>query len=178
MKTDTTTLQKNIRSQCLPNTNLIWTALAIFCLVLIVCSGVVEALPSISTSFDISATPLAQMLAVIPVIGAPGPQRGSRTIKEWCEYRHLSLGAFYHMKKKGVAPVVSQPPGAPPRITNEADAAWVLFCENLPPAPAAEAAARNAKRLAASTSGGVKAAKSPKHISQQRLAARRQRESA
>ena len=36
----------------------------------------------------------------------PEPRRGSRTIKEWCEWRHYSIGTFYAMKKKGVAPKV------------------------------------------------------------------------
>ena len=105
-------------------------------------------------------------------------RRGSRSIKEWCEFRHYSNGAFYNMEHRGVAPKVTRLPGAPPRITDEADAAWVIFCDNLPPKPAAEAAAIIAKRNAASKGPGAKAAASPKHVSKQRLAARRQRESA
>jgi hypothetical protein len=103
------------------------------------------------------------------------PQRGSRSIKEWCEFRHYSIGTFYNMKRRGVGPVVTQPPGSPPRITNEADAAWVVFCENLPPKPAAEATAIIAKRYAASKGAGVKAAASLKHVSRQRHAARLER---
>jgi hypothetical protein len=109
---------------------------------------------------------------------APEPRRGSRTIKEWCEFRHYSIGTFYTMRRNGVAPKVSQPPGAPPRITDEADAAWVVFCENLPADLAAKAAAIIANRHARTISAGAKAAASPLHVSRQRYASRRQRERA
>ena len=165
----TSTLQNNIRSQCLLNTNVttIWTALAIFCLVLIVCSGAVEALPSISTGFDISATPLAQMLAVLPVIGAPGARgaTGAWSIRGWCAHRGYSIATFYKMKKNGTAPTITSPPSAPPRITVESDLAWLKFCENLPAEKAAQAAAISADRKARTLKAGAAAAASPRHIS-------------
>ena len=120
-------------------------------------------------------TPTLQKPTTTLAKAAPEPKRGSRTIKEWCEYRHFSVGTFYTMKRKGVAPKVSQPPGAPPRITYEADAAWLVFCDNLPPKLKAEAAAIIANRHARTISAGAKAAASPKHVSKQRLAARLER---
>ena len=97
-------------------------------------------------------------------------QPGSFSIKDWCEYRHYSIGTFYAMKKKGVAPKITQPPGAPPRITQEADAEWVVFCNNLPPDKAAEAAAISAERRERTRKAAKKSAASPLHVSRRERA--------
>jgi hypothetical protein len=160
----TTALQKQIQSQFLPNTNLTWLALAI-CVALIVCSGIVEALPSISTGFDIGA--LAQLAATIPVIGAPGAKgaTGAWSIRGWCAYRGYSIATFYNMKKNGTAPAVTHPPHAPPRITVESDAAWLEACNNLPADKVAQTKARDAERKARTLKAGAAGAESERHIS-------------
>jgi hypothetical protein len=92
------------------------------------------------------------------------PKRGSRSIKEWCEYRRYSYAAFYNMKRRGVAPKVLRLPGAPPRITNEADAEWLKSCDNLPADIVAENVAISTERRARTQKSGKAAAASPKHV--------------
>jgi hypothetical protein len=107
----------------------------------------------------------------VPAKVQPNPsQRGSRSIKEWCLFRHYSIGTFYEMKRRGVAPKVAQPPGAPPRITDEADAEWVKFCDNLPPDKAAEAAAIANERRTRTRKAAAKSAASPLHVSRRERA--------
>jgi hypothetical protein len=93
------------------------------------------------------------------------PLSGSFSIKAWCKFRGYSTATFYKMKKNGVAPLVTQPPGAPPRISKEADAEWLARCNN----PTVEMAAAAAQIAAARRERAVKAAaravKSPTHIS-------------
>jgi hypothetical protein len=96
--------------------------------------------------------------------------RGSRSIKEWCLHRKYSVPTFYEMERRGVAPKVTRLPGAPPRVTDEADAAWLIFCENLPADKAAEAAAISAERRARTRKAGAAAVASPKHVSRRERA--------
>jgi hypothetical protein len=147
-----------IFTRALPNTN--WIALAICCcLALIVCCGVVEAGPSFSSGFELAAIPL--IATNTTAVGATG----SWSIRGWCAYRGYSIATFYKMKRNGVAPTITQPPSAPPRITVESDAAWLKFCENLPAEKVAEAAAISAERKARTLKAGAAAAASPNHIS-------------
>jgi len=92
------------------------------------------------------------------------PKRGSRSIKEWCEYRRYSVVAFYNMQKRGVAPEITRLPGAPPRITDEADAAWLKFTQNLPADIIAENEAISTERRNRTRKSGKVAAESPKHV--------------
>jgi hypothetical protein len=69
------------------------------------------------------------------------------------------------MRKNGVAPKVTQPPGAPPRITQEADGEWLKFCDNLTGEKAAEAAQIAAARRERAVKAAARAVKSPTHIS-------------
>jgi hypothetical protein len=75
---------------------------------------------------------------------------------------------FYKMKNAGVGPRVTQPPGAPPRITAEADAEWLERANNL--TLAAEAARLSEKRRGRARSAAAKAIESPKHISRRKRA--------
>jgi hypothetical protein len=92
------------------------------------------------------------------------PKRGSRSIKEWCEYRRYSHAGFYNMQRRGVAPKVLRLPGAPPRITNEADAEWLKACDNLPADIIAENEAISTERRDRTRGAGKVAAESPKHV--------------
>ena len=91
----------------------------------------------------------------------PDQRTGSFSIKGWCEYRKYSIGTFYKMKREGVAPKITQPPGAPPRITQEADAEWVVACNNLPPDKAAKAEAISDERRERTRKAAKKSAASP-----------------
>ena len=104
------------------------------------------------------------------------PKRGSRSIKEWCEYRRYSYAAFYNMKRRGVAPKVLRLPGAPPRITDEADAEWVKACDNLPADIVAENEAISTERRNRTRGAGKVAAESLKHV--RHRGSRKQRETA
>jgi hypothetical protein len=96
------------------------------------------------------------------------PNNGSFSIKAWCKFRGYSIATFYKMRKNGVAPKVMQPPGAPPRITQEADAEWLKFCNN-PQGEMAETAARDAEfRRERAVKAAAKAIASPLHISNKR----------
>jgi hypothetical protein len=95
---------------------------------------------------------------------------GSFTIPEWCQFRKIPRPAFYEMQRRGVGPKVTAPPGAPPRITVEADAAWVKFCENLPPKIAAEAEKLAEGRRERARKAATKAVASPTHVSKTRRA--------
>ncbi len=89
---------------------------------------------------------------------------GAFTIKGWCRFRGYSPATFYKMKKNGVAPRVTQPPGAPPRITREADAEWLTFCDNLTGEKAAEAAHISEARRDRAIKAAAKSIESPKHV--------------
>lgn len=104
------------------------------------------------------------------------PKRGSRSIKEWCEYRGYSVATFYNMQRAGVAPKVTRAPFAPPQISNEADAEWLKSCDNLPKDKADQVAAAVAERRARTQKSGKAAAASPKHV--RHRGSRKQRESA
>jgi hypothetical protein len=93
------------------------------------------------------------------------PKRGSRSIRGWCEWRHYSIGTFYKMQREGVGPKVTRVPHAPPRISNEADAAWLKACDNLPEDKAAQVAAASDERRDRTKKSGKAAAESPKHVS-------------
>jgi hypothetical protein len=62
------------------------------------------------------------------------------------------------MEKRGVAPKVIRLPGAAPRITVEADKAWLEFCDNLPPNIVAQVEARSAERRKRTHKAGTVAA--------------------
>jgi hypothetical protein len=68
------------------------------------------------------------------------------------------------MQRAGVAPKVTRVPFAPPRITNEADAEWLKFSDNLPAEKAAQVAATIAERRDRTRGAGKKAAASDKHV--------------
>jgi hypothetical protein len=89
---------------------------------------------------------------------------GAFTIKGWCRFRGYSPATFYKMKKNGVAPKVTQPPGAPPRISAEADREWLEFCNN-PKGEMAATAARSAEqRRERAVKAAAKAIESPRHV--------------
>jgi len=90
---------------------------------------------------------------------------GAWSIRGWCAYRGYSVATFYVMKKNGTAPAVLHPPHAPPRITIEADRAWIEACNNLPDDKAAQTKARDAERKARTLEAGKAAAESERHIS-------------
>jgi hypothetical protein len=72
------------------------------------------------------------------------------------------------MRKNGVAPKVTQPPGAPPRITQEADGEWLKFCDNLTGEKAAEAAQISEARRDRARKAAAKAVESAAHVSNKR----------
>ena len=47
-----------------------------------------------------------------PEKSAKQPPSGAFSIKAWCKFRGYSVATFYKMKRNGVAPKVTQPPGA------------------------------------------------------------------
>jgi hypothetical protein len=99
-----------------------------------------------------------------PEKSAKQPPSGAFSIKAWCKFRGYSVATFYKMKRNGVAPKVTQPPGAPPRITQEADAEWLKFCDNLTGEKAAEAAHISEARRARAVKAAAKSIESPKHV--------------
>jgi hypothetical protein len=78
------------------------------------------AMSAASVTDIMSLKPAVAMVAMSAVVSPP--LSGSFSIKAWCKFRGYSIATFYKMRKNGVAPKVMQPPGAPPRITQEADA--------------------------------------------------------
>jgi hypothetical protein len=95
-------------------------------------------------------------------------ERGSRSIKEWCAYRGYSVATFYKMKKNGVAPRITQPPGTPPRITQEADQEWLQLANNLQGDAATEAAHLADSRRKRAITAASKAVESPEHVSKRK----------
>lgn len=93
------------------------------------------------------------------------PGRGSRTIDEWCTDRRYSKTTFYKMEQLGIAPKVTRMPGAPPRITDEADAAWIEMINNPAPKMAAEIERAHAGRRERARKAATKAVASPLHVS-------------
>jgi hypothetical protein len=96
---------------------------------------------------------------------AKQPPSGAFTITEWRKHRGYSKATFYGMKRKGTAPRITQPPGAPPRITVEADHEWLERSNNLQ-GEMAETAAHDADlRRERSRKAAAKAILSPTHVS-------------
>lgn len=91
------------------------------------------------------------------------PERGSRSIKEWCAFRHYSIATFYNMKRAGSAPKIIQPLHSPPRITYAADAEWEEAQNNPSADKAAKAADVSAERLERTRKAGAKAVLSLRH---------------
>jgi hypothetical protein len=62
------------------------------------------------------------------------PQRpigASFTVNEWCAHRRVSRSGFYSMLARGTAPRIHRVgKGAHPRISAEADAAWLAKQES------------------------------------------------
>ena len=94
---------------------------------------------------------------------ASQPEKGSYTIKGWCAFRGYSTATFYKMKKNGVAPRVTQPPGAPPRITQEADHEWLERVNNLTGEAAAEVERISERRRGRALKAAAKAVVAPGH---------------
>jgi hypothetical protein len=65
------------------------------------------------------------------MVAVPAVEAGSFSIREWCAFRKYSIATFYKLRKNGIAPKVTQPPGTPPRITVEADREWLELVNNL-----------------------------------------------
>ncbi len=96
------------------------------------------------------------------------PEKGAFTIREWCRFRGYSIATFYKMKKLGVAPKIIELPGSPPRITREADAAWLEAAIDLR-GNLAETAKRTAEaRRERAVAAASKAIRSPAHVSNRR----------
>jgi hypothetical protein len=121
------------------------------------------AMSAASVTDIMSLKPAVAMVAMSAVVSPP--LSGSFSIKAWCKFRGYSIATFYKMRKNGVAPKVMQPPGAPPRITQEADAEWLALCNNLQ-GDMAETAAHDADlRRERSRKAAAKAILSPTHVS-------------
>jgi hypothetical protein len=116
--------------------------------------------------------PLKPAVAALAMTAAASPSlSGAFSIKAWCKFRGYSVATFYKMKRNGVAPKVTQPPGAPPRISAEADREWLEFCNN-PNGEMAATAARGAEqRRERAVKAAAKSIESPKHVSNRHRAA-------
>lgn len=93
------------------------------------------------------------------------PERGAYSIAGWCRFRNYSVPGFYKMEAKGVAPKVIRLPAAAPRITVEADKAWLEFCNNLPVDIQAQVEVRRQERRTRTRKAGAVSlpARHPKH---------------
>jgi hypothetical protein len=101
----------------------------------------------------------------------PAVKPGSRSIREWCAFRKYSIATFYKLRKNGIAPKVTQPPGTPPRITDEADREWLELVNNLNGKMAAEAGRLAELRRERAVTAVSKSVESPKHVSNRNRAA-------
>jgi hypothetical protein len=88
-------------------------------------------------------------------------EKGAYSIKEWCAYRGYSVATFYKMKKNGVAPRITELPGAPPRISQEADHEWLAAANNRN----AETEHLAEQRQERARKAAARAIESPRHVS-------------
>jgi hypothetical protein len=127
--------------------------------------------PTIADHLMLSATGWNSHVAIAALMAPAAITKGAFSIREWCLYRGYSIATFYKMKKNGMAPKVTQPPGTPPRITQEADAEWLERVNNLK-GKSAETAVRDAElRRDRAVAAASKAIASPAHIANRRRGA-------
>jgi hypothetical protein len=89
-----------------------------------------------------------------------------------CEAERISLASYYQMKKRGHAPVETRVPGS--SLIRISPAARRQWHERLAALAQSDAARLEAERKRAQTiEAGKAAARSPKHVSAKRMAARR-----